>query len=117
MLTSIPNTNSYQFADFTSYGDFILGSSKHSTLAKYTFTGALLFTTSYLKPPKLLSDIIIYQPYGNLCLFSTDSGAYYTMKTSLTVDHTSYTPSDTNLSIDSKFKINLVTINFRYLKN
>ncbi|MAQ64394.1 hypothetical protein CL647_04490 [bacterium] len=110
LLTSTPNTNSYQFADFTSYGDFILGSSKNTTLAKYTFTGTLLFTTSYLNPSNLLSDIIIYQPYGNLCLFSTDFGAYYTMKTSLTVDHTSYTPSDTNLSIDSKFKITFPSI-------
>ncbi|RAP27151.1 hypothetical protein DID74_01035 [Candidatus Marinamargulisbacteria bacterium SCGC AG-333-B06] len=105
LLTSVPNTPLYEFADFTSYGDYLLGSSTHTNLAKYTASGFFLFKTSFLNPSSSLSDLIIYQPYGNLCLISDKAGAYYSMNTSLTVNYTTYTIKKQSLSIDSQFLI------------
>ena len=105
LLNTLPNSNHYQFIDFTSYGDFILGSTKNTTLAKYTSNGFLLFQTSFMHPNDSLSDLVIYQPYGNLCLISKKSGAYYSMNTSLIIDQATYNITETKLSIDSKLTI------------
>ena len=105
LLNEIPNTFTFDLVDFTSYGDYIVGSSKNTTLAKYTSTGVLLFESKYLIPEEALKDIAIYQPYGNIALFGNENGAYYSMKTSLNVENTTSIIQDNLLSITTRFKL------------
>ncbi|MBH37749.1 hypothetical protein CL658_01825 [bacterium] len=114
LLKSLPNSPRYDLVDFTSYGDYLLGSSSHTSLVKYTSNGFLLFNSPYLNPQEVLSELIIYQPYGNLCLISHGSGAYYSMNTSLSIDSATYSINASNqLAIKTNFLLtfpSLVTI-------
>ncbi|MBI60043.1 hypothetical protein CL657_02350 [bacterium] len=111
LLQSVPNTGKFDLVDFTSFGDYILGSSSYNRLAKYSPNGFLLFESSFLKPAENLKELAIYQPYGNLCLISNEEGAYYSMTTSLTIQSGSYSLDNHNqLSIKTSFLLTFPSI-------